>query len=49
LLCNKTTGYLSLSVGGAITILADAEAEYEECLLKAEALLGLFSEIDADR
>jgi para-aminobenzoate synthetase component 1 len=43
LLCNKTTGYLSLSVGGAITILADTEAEYDECLLKAEALLGLFS------
>ena len=42
LLFNKQNGYLSASVGGAITILADAEAEYDECLLKAEALLGLF-------
>ena len=42
LIYNKQSQYLSLSVGGAITILADAEAEYDECLLKAEALLGLF-------
>ena len=43
LLYNKSSQYLSLSVGGAITILADAEEEYDECLLKAEAILGLFS------
>lgn len=42
LIYNKTNHYLSASVGGAITILADADAEYEECLLKAEALLSLF-------
>ena len=42
LIYNKKSEYLSQSVGGAITILADAEAEYDECLLKAEALLGLF-------
>lgn len=42
LVYNQNTGYLSLSVGSAITILADAEQEYKECLLKAEALLGLF-------
>ncbi len=49
LLYNKSSQYLSLSVGGAITILANAEAEYDECLLKAEAILGLFSETDADK
>ena len=42
LIYNKQSQYLSLSVGGAITILANAEAEYDECLLKAEALMGLF-------
>ncbi len=31
--------YLSLMVGGAITALADAEMEYEECLLKAKSFL----------
>lgn len=42
LLYNKQSQYLSLSVGGAITILAEAEAEYEECLVKAEAIYLLF-------
>lgn len=36
---NKATGVATLHVGGAITILSDAEAEYEECLLKAESVL----------
>lgn len=35
---NRNTGYLSIRVGGAITALSDPEAEYRECLLKAEAL-----------
>lgn len=35
---NADTGYLSFRVGGAITLLSDAEAEYEECLLKAAAI-----------
>jgi len=35
---NAETGYLSFRVGGAITLLSDAEAEYEECLLKATAI-----------
>lgn len=35
---NAQTGYLSFRVGGAITLLSDAEAEYEECLLKAAAI-----------
>ncbi|WEK20327.1 MAG: anthranilate synthase component I family protein [Candidatus Pedobacter colombiensis] len=31
--------YLSFQVGGAITYVADAEAEYEECMLKASAII----------
>ncbi|WP_276089065.1 anthranilate synthase component I family protein [Pedobacter sp. JY14-1] len=31
--------YLSFQVGGAITHASDAEAEYEECLLKASAMI----------
>lgn len=38
LLYNARTKFLSAMVGGAITARADAEKEYEECLLKAEAL-----------
>jgi para-aminobenzoate synthetase component 1 len=33
------TGYLSFQVGSAITFDSDPEREYEECLLKAKALL----------
>lgn len=36
---NKATGVATLHVGGAITILSDAEEEYDECLLKAESVL----------
>lgn len=32
------TGHLSFRVGGAITLLSDPVAEYEECLLKASAI-----------
>jgi len=35
---NKATGYLSYAVGGAITMLSEAEAEYSECLVKARAM-----------
>lgn len=38
LLYRKDNGYLSLTVGGAITDMADPEKEYEECLLKAKAI-----------
>jgi para-aminobenzoate synthetase component 1 len=37
---NQKSGYLSLSVGSAVTVYASAEQEYEECLLKAEALIA---------
>jgi para-aminobenzoate synthetase component 1 len=33
---------ISLAVGGAITLLSDAEKEYNECLLKAEGILKFF-------
>lgn len=39
ILYNKDNQYLSFFVGGAITHLSDPEKEYEECLLKAKAML----------
>ncbi|MBD1432260.1 anthranilate synthase component I family protein [Sphingobacterium sp. DN00404] len=39
LLYNSTKKYLSFHTGGAITIDADPEKEYQECLLKASAIL----------
>lgn len=39
LLYNKDTRYLSFSVGSAITINSDPEKEYQECMLKAKAIL----------
>lgn len=36
---NSATGKTSFEVGGAITVASSAEGEYEECLLKAKALL----------
>lgn len=38
LMHNAEKRYLSAMVGGAITIASDPELEYQECLLKAEAL-----------
>jgi para-aminobenzoate synthetase component I len=35
---NKASQYLSYQVGGGITFYSDPEKEYEECLLKAEAI-----------
>ena len=39
ILYNKNNNYLSFSVGSALTSLAIPEKEYEECLLKAKAML----------
>ncbi len=36
---NKSNKYLSFITGGAITIKSDPEKEYDECLIKAEALI----------
>ncbi len=37
-LYNSKDQYLSFSVGSAITDMADAKAEYEECMIKAKAM-----------
>ena len=42
-LYNQQSGYLSYSVGSAITDACDASKEYDECLLKANALRGVFN------
>jgi para-aminobenzoate synthetase component 1 len=39
ILYNARNHYLSFMVGGAITMQAEAEKEYEECLLKAKAIM----------
>ena len=43
ILFNAENGYLSFQVGSAITSDADAEKEYEECLLKAKAIFNLLN------
>ena len=39
---DSRTKKLSCGVGGAITMLSDAEAEYEECKVKVDKILSLF-------
>jgi para-aminobenzoate synthetase component 1 len=39
ILYNETRHYISVHAGSAITINCDAEKEYEECLLKAKAMM----------
>lgn len=39
LIYNQEQKYLSFITGGAITILSEAESEYEECLLKAKGII----------
>ena len=36
---NASTQYVSFQAGGGITFYSDAEKEYEECLLKAAAMI----------
>jgi len=43
ILYNQENNYLSFTVGGAITIDSVPEKEYEECLLKAKAMLEVLS------
>ncbi len=40
ILYNESSKYLSFHAGSAITFYADAENEYEECLLKISAMLA---------
>jgi para-aminobenzoate synthetase component 1 len=40
---NATKKYLSYQVGSGITIYSDAEKEWEECLLKAEAIIKVLT------
>ncbi|AEA42416.1 chorismate-binding protein [Fluviicola taffensis] len=42
LVYNQESKKISCGVGGAITILSDAEAEYEECKVKVGKILSLF-------
>ncbi|MGF7079988.1 anthranilate synthase component I family protein [Mucilaginibacter sp. UYCu711] len=44
LLYNSVDQYLSFHTGGAITYHSDAEKEYEECLLKAKAILEVLGQ-----
>lgn len=43
ILYNAENQYLSFQVGGAITYESDAEKEYEECLLKASAIMNVLT------
>ena len=42
LVYDNHTKKLTCGVGGAITMLSDAEAEYEECKVKVDRILSLF-------
>jgi len=44
LLYNSAAKYLSFQVGSALTYHANAEQEYEECLLKAKAILEVLGQ-----
>ena len=44
ILYNKENNYLSFIVGGAITNQSDPEKEFEECLLKAKAMLEVLTD-----
>lgn len=43
ILYNQKKGYLSFMVGSAITALSNAESEYEECLVKASAIMKVLN------
>lgn len=43
ILYNSSTNYLSFHAGSAITYFADAEKEYQECLVKISALLKVLN------
>ena len=43
ILYNKDLKYLSVGVGGAITIKSDPHKEYEECITKIKPILEIFN------
>lgn len=43
MLYNEAAKYISFQTGGGITYNSDAEKEYDECLLKAEAMMKVLS------
>nr|WP_317134306.1 hypothetical protein [Flavobacterium agricola] len=43
ILYNQQNNYVSYAVGSAITAQANAEQEYNECLIKASALFTVFN------
>ena len=43
ILYNASTNYLSVAVGGAITIKSDANEEYEECLVKVRPIFEVLN------
>lgn len=43
LMYNQSTSYLSFQAGSGITIYADAEKEWEECMVKAKAIKKILS------
>ena len=43
ILYNQKKGYLSFMVGSAITALAEPEKEYDECLIKASAIMKVLN------
>jgi para-aminobenzoate synthetase component 1 len=43
ILYNEKEKYISFMVGSAITANSDEEKEYEECMLKAKAMLNVFT------
>jgi para-aminobenzoate synthetase component 1 len=43
MLYNQKKGYLSFMVGSAITALSEPEKEYEECLVKASAIMKVLN------
>ncbi|MBW3519290.1 anthranilate synthase component I family protein [Flavobacterium sp. NKUCC04_CG] len=49
ILYNEAKRYVSFSVGSAITALAEPQAEYEECLLKARAMRTVLQPERADK
>lgn len=46
ILYNEHNQHVSFQVGGAITYQCDAEKEYEECLLKASAIMQILTAIE---